>query len=213
MAEAWDDENFFNHGLEAGHGVEKQTSSTRFFSTTNGVPTTDRKLFECSGGAALLHSLPSVALGGCLPHSAPGNPLSLVQDGAHAEVAQPDGEWGGGNSLMPNWRSSVSASHHHHTGSPTTGNPMHSGSAATHGIPNSGWQQGVPAATHPLATHPLSATSNSGCQLPLLPPNSDSHSFLPPFSSPMGRGQTHLPVISGFNMSSHALNRQTDRQF
>ena len=70
---------------------------------------------------------------------------------------------------------------------------MHSGIAATHGIPNSGWQQGVPAATHPLATHPLathplSATSNNGCQLPLLP-----------FSSPMGRGQTHLPVISGFN--------------
>ena len=156
MADAWDDDNIFKHGLEAGQGVDLQTCSTRIFSTTNGVPTTDRKLFECSGCGAL-SPLASVALGGCLPHSAPGDPLSLVQDGAHAEVAQPDGEWGGGNSLMPNWRSSVSASHHHHTGSPTTGNPMHSGSAATHGIPNSGWQQGVAAATHPLATHPRAA--------------------------------------------------------
>ena len=123
MAEAWDDESFFKHGLEAGHGVDVQPSSTRFFSTTNGVPTTDRKLFECSGGGAL-SPLASVALGGCLPHSAHGDPLSLVvvQDGAHAEVAQPHGEWGGGNnSLMPNWRSCASASHHHHTGSPGLG--------------------------------------------------------------------------------------------
>ena len=40
-----------------------QPSSTRFFSTTNGVPTMDCKLFECSGGGAL-SSLSSVALGG-----------------------------------------------------------------------------------------------------------------------------------------------------
>ena len=46
MAEAWDDESIFKHGLEAGHGVDLQTSTTRFFSTTNGVPTTDRKLFD-----------------------------------------------------------------------------------------------------------------------------------------------------------------------
>ena len=98
MAEAWEDESFFKHGLEAGHGVDLQTSSTMFFSTTNGVPTTDRKLFECSGGGAL-SALASVA-GGCHPHSAHGEPISLVQDGAHAEVAQPHGEWGGGNSLM-----------------------------------------------------------------------------------------------------------------
>ena len=52
MAEAWDDESIFKQGLEAGHGVDLQTSTTRFFSTTNGVPTTDCKLFECSGGGA-----------------------------------------------------------------------------------------------------------------------------------------------------------------
>ena len=193
MAEAWDDESFFKQGLQAGHGVELQTSTTRFFSTTNGVPTTDCKLFECSGGGAL-SCLSSVALGGGLPHSAQhGDPLS--QDGAHAaqpQVAQPHGEWGGGNSLMPNWhsRSCASASHHHHTGS-FSGYPMHSGIAATDGITNSGWQQGVAA-----ATRPLSVTSNSGSpQLPL-PPNGNSH-FLPPCSSPMGQPAESL--ISGFN--------------
>ena len=117
MAEAWEDESFFKHGLEAGHGVDLQTSSTMFFSTTNGVPTTDRKLFECSGGGAL-SALASVA-GGCHPHSAHGEPISLVQDGAHAEVAQPHGEWrgwGGSNSraatnqVMPNWRKRTTTS-------------------------------------------------------------------------------------------------------
>ena len=113
MAEAWDDESIFKHGLEAGHGVDLQTSTTRFFSTTNGVPTTDRKLFECSGGGAL-SSLSSVALGGSLPHSAHGDPLSLVQEGAHAaqpQVAQPDGEWGGGNSLRGRWARPPQARH------------------------------------------------------------------------------------------------------
>ena len=86
MAEAWDDESFFKHGLEAGHGVDLQTSSTRFFSTTNGV--CRRRTASFLNAAAVVRFLPwhQWLWGVAFLHSAHGDPLSLVQDGAHAEV-------------------------------------------------------------------------------------------------------------------------------